>query len=168
MSKVLGLRVDEDLAEWAKSYAESRGVTTQALLEQAVRSFKEDCDSGVPEIRARARRQSGVRPAEEGVGVCPKRADGLGHVWSPVRTNPLRPCVHCGLPGRGDDQKSEHGYIASAGSERAEMFQEMAIPMVSGSGNPEKAWPRGMPPSLALRAAEIRAAKSARDQAAKP
>lgn len=52
MTKVLSLRVADDLAEWATAYAETRGVTRQALLEEGLRSFKEDCERGVPEIRA--------------------------------------------------------------------------------------------------------------------
>lgn len=162
MTEVLSLRVDDDLAEWATAYAKSRGVSRQALLEQAVRSFKEDCDSGVPEIQARARRQATVREVRQGVGDCSKREGDLGHVWADVRVDPRRACVYCGEFGRGDDQKGELGFMASAGAERAEMFQSFKIPMQNGTGDPAKAWPKGMPPEMRARAEAVVADKKRR------
>jgi 3-deoxy-D-arabino-heptulosonate 7-phosphate (DAHP) synthase class II len=50
MTKVLSLRVADDLAEWASAYAKERGVTRQALIEGALRSFREDCARGVPDL----------------------------------------------------------------------------------------------------------------------
>jgi hypothetical protein len=50
VTKVLSLRVADDLAEWASAYAKERGVTRQALIEGALRSFREDCQGGVPEV----------------------------------------------------------------------------------------------------------------------
>jgi predicted transcriptional regulator len=165
MTKVLSLRVPDDLAEWADSYAESRGVTRQALCEQALVAFKEDCEAGVPEIRARARAQSTIsRPPEQGVGDCPKREGELGHIWANPRVDPRRRCVHCGTPGRGDDQKNEGGHLKDATLSRTEFFSTLKVPMQSGTGDPKKAWPEGMPPAMAARAAEIRADKSRRDR----
>jgi hypothetical protein len=50
VTKVLSLRVPDDLAEWASAYAKERGVTRQALIEGALRSFREDCQGGVPDL----------------------------------------------------------------------------------------------------------------------
>jgi predicted transcriptional regulator len=47
VTKVLSLRVPDDLAEWVTAYAKKRGVTRQALLEDAVRSFRRDCEPGL-------------------------------------------------------------------------------------------------------------------------
>lgn len=132
-SKVLSLRVPDELAEWADSYAQSRGVTRQELLENAVRDFREDCESGVPELRARIRAVADVartRPADEGVGDCPKREGRLGHVWSSTKGDPLdpknpplRPCKFCGTPGRGPG-----GFFEKATRDRAELFSRLVAP----------------------------------------
>jgi hypothetical protein len=50
VTKVLSLRVPDDLAEWASAYAKERGVTRQALIEGALRSFREGCQGGVSEF----------------------------------------------------------------------------------------------------------------------
>lgn len=143
MTKVLSLRVDDDLAEWADDYAKARGVTRQALLEEGLRSFREDCESGVPEIREQARRQSSVRAEPgRGVGNCPEREGDLGHVWKSWRVDPFKSCEFCGLHGREPAQGAVPGYtgpqgggfFAQATTERAELF--------SGTRQPEsvKKW----------------------------
>lgn len=48
-TRVVSSRVPEDLAAWADSYAKERGWTRQALLEAALRSFREGCRRGVPD-----------------------------------------------------------------------------------------------------------------------
>lgn len=72
MTKVLSLRVPDDLAEWASAYAEKRGVTKQALLEEAVRSFREDCEGGVPDLVANAKHPGGEL-TDEAVAVAAKQ-----------------------------------------------------------------------------------------------
>lgn len=125
-------RVPAELAEWASAYAKERGVTRQALIEEAVRSLREDASGGVPVIRQRAR-----EVVEQGSGDCPKSA--AGHVWASASVDPRRRCVHCKLPGRGDDAKGEAGNLAAAGAARAAFFQMLKAPMQNGTGDPEKA-----------------------------
>lgn len=172
-TKVLGVRVPEDLAVWAKAYAETRAVPVQAVLEEALRSFKVECESGVPEIRARVREQSSVRAARErGVGECSKREDGGGHVWAHPRFDALRSCIYCGLHGREPAAKDSAepgkdeggGHFARSGASRTELFSRLPAPMQSGTGDPKKAWPQGVPPAMAARAAEIVEAKKRRDR----
>lgn len=50
MTVVLSARVPDELGAWVKGYAAERGVTAQALLEQAVRAFRVECGRGVPVI----------------------------------------------------------------------------------------------------------------------
>jgi hypothetical protein len=50
------------------------------------------------------------------------------------------------------------------GAERAEFFSRLRVPMQSGTGDPKKAWPGGMPPEMAARAAEIVEDKRRRDR----
>jgi hypothetical protein len=123
VTKVLSLRVPDDLAEWAEGYAKERGVTRQALIEGALVSFREDCVAGVPELRAAARRQSAVAETV-GVGECPKNEGG--HVFAPPSKDPLRRCGHCGLRGRGP--KGEDSFLQTATSERALLFARLRAP----------------------------------------
>lgn len=122
MTKVLSLRVPDDLAVWVEEYAGQRGVTRQALIEQGLRSFMEDCVAGVPEIRARARAQSSVARKGEAVGECPKNR--AGHVF--VTVDGMRACEFCKLPGRA--------HLAEFGAARAEFFSRLKPPMTSGTG----------------------------------
>lgn len=129
-SKVLSLRVEEELAAWAEEYAEARGVSKQELLAGALRSFREDCERGVPEIRARIAEQSSVNTsAEVGVGDCPERGEGLGHVWSSSREDSTRPCRFCGTLGRGRRNASgeivEPGYFDLATQARSDLYGEL-------------------------------------------
>jgi len=136
MAKVVSLRLPEELLEWADGYAELRGVSRTDLLVEGLRSFKEDCENGVPEIRRVARRQSSVR-GSDGVGVCPAREDGLGHVWASPRSDPDRACVFgCGVKGRAPEVPGvpNGGFLARAGAERAEFFSRLRVSMQSGTG----------------------------------
>lgn len=54
--KMVSLRLDEELVEWADGYAASRGVDRTRLLESALQSFRADCELGVPELKERIRR----------------------------------------------------------------------------------------------------------------
>jgi hypothetical protein len=123
-TKMVSLRVDEELLGWATGYAAEREVSRSELLESALVSFREDCDRGVPELRAAAARQSSVPSKAEGVGECPK-AEG-GHVFGPASEDALRRCVHCGLPGRGP--KGEDSFLQRATSERALLFARLRAP----------------------------------------
>jgi predicted transcriptional regulator len=128
VTKVLSLRVQDDLAEWADEYAEKRGVTRQALLEEGLRSFKADCEGGVPEIRAQAREQASLSRAVLGVGDCPKNR--MGHVFASHSVDPRRSCVHCKRPGRdGVDQSG--GFFHEATAARAELFSGLRAPKSS-------------------------------------
>jgi hypothetical protein len=131
VTKVLSLRVPDDLAEWAEGYAKERGVTRQALIEGALVSFREDCEAGVPELRAAARRQSSVAD-DRGVGDCPERPDGFGHVWSSAKVDSTRPCRFCGALGRGRRNERgevvEPGFFEGATSERALLYARLRAP----------------------------------------
>ena len=122
MTKVLSLRVDDELAAWADEYAKSRGVSRTDLLVEGLRSFKADCETGVPEIREAARRQSSVAPSE-GTGDCPKRARSLGHVWMAPNIDPRRACEFCGAPGRE--------YFQQATAARTDLFDRLQAPASS-------------------------------------
>lgn len=133
-TKVLSLRVPAELAEWADGYAKSRGVTRQALCEQALQSFRLDCETGVPELRAAARRQAAldVQDADVvGVGDCPKRPGSLGHVWRAPSEDSRRRCRFCDLPGRGDASRGEGGFFEDATAERSALFSLLRAPASS-------------------------------------
>lgn len=97
MTKVLSLRVPDDLAAWADEYAGLRGVTRQDLLVSALESFREGCLSGVPELRARIRLvqepvRSGLKPAREDFAVaCRERAELFGGLRSPASARGGKP-----------------------------------------------------------------------------
>lgn len=124
MSKVLSVRVDDELADWAETYALERGVTKQALLADGLRSFREDCESGVPEIRKQIR--AVADPV--GVGSCAKSA--TGHVWG---KDERRACVHCKQPGR-DGVGESGGFFAETTMARAELFSGLRSPASTGWG----------------------------------
>lgn len=128
MTKVLSLRVQDDLAEWADEYAEKRGVTRQALLEEGLRSFRSDCESGVPEIREAARSQASLARAVVGVGDCPKNASG--HVFASHSVDSRRSCVHCHRLGR-DNEGQAGGFFHEATAARAELFSMLRAPKSS-------------------------------------
>lgn len=129
MADVVSLRLPPHLLQWATEYAKSRGVSRTDLLIEGLESFKEDCDRGVPEIRAHAR-----KAAQGGVGRCPK--NDSGHVWASARLDPRRRCVHCGTPGRGDATKDEGGNLAEETARRAAFFSRLQPSMQNGTGKP--------------------------------
>jgi hypothetical protein len=122
--QAVALRLAPEVLEWADGYAEARGVSRQVVLESAVASFMDDCERGVPELRAAARAQSYSGRPEAGVGECPRSRGG--HVWETV--DGARRCKFCGKPGR------EH--LAEFGAARAAFFSNLKPPMTSGSGKP--------------------------------
>jgi hypothetical protein len=67
-----------------------------------------------------------------GVGVCPGRAPGLGHVWAGAMASGDRsnPCRYCGTSGRA--------FFAEATGGRAASFQRVKPTMESGTGKPER------------------------------
>jgi hypothetical protein len=126
-AKMVSLRLDEELLEWADAYAKEREVSRTALLESALVSFREDCKAGVPELREAARRQSSVPAKDEGVGECPFHEGG--HVFAPPSKDPLRRCEHCGLRGRGPrDDDDGNSFLQTATSERALLFARLRAP----------------------------------------
>jgi hypothetical protein len=94
---------------------------------------------------------------EVGVGQCPDRPQGLGHVWAGAVAsgNARNPCRFCGYPGRGDARKGEHGFFQEATSARLGAFAGLKAPMESGTGSAAKAWPKEMPEQRA-RVAKVR------------
>jgi hypothetical protein len=167
VSKMVSLRLPEDLAEWADEYAKQRGVSRSDLLIEGLASFREDCQSGVPEIRAAIARQSSVNPrglaALQGVGNCPDRPGELGHVWKSPQEDPERACTYCGLRGRlsrpiGVEVVEHPNYLSQATAERAEVFSNVEAPMQSGTGKP-----RDLTPQQQARVEAILADKRRRD-----
>jgi predicted transcriptional regulator len=143
MSKVVSARVPDDLAEWLDEYAGERGVSRQALLETALAGFRDDCAAGVPEIRAMAARQAAnaVATAEQGVGDCPGRGEGLGHVWQ--RGERGTACRFCRTPGRSEringEAVGEPGFFERATAERVALFATLRQPQsVRGTTAAEK------------------------------
>lgn len=112
--KVLSVRVDDDLAEWVDAYAKERGVSRQVLLENALRDFKDDCASGVPEFRERVARQSYAGKVN-----CQGERSAV-HPW--VTKNGVKVCSVCGKvkPSRED--------FARATADRTELFSQLEAP----------------------------------------
>lgn len=101
---------------------------------------------------------------EQGVGRCPKRAEGFGHVWVSWRVDPRRSCEFCGAPGRDNRTLGETGgFFGRATMARYDMSGPLAAPMQNGLGKPEIAYPKGVPPAVAAKVAEIIADKKRRD-----
>lgn len=74
-----------------------------------------------------------------GVGDCPERGEGLGHVWKSWMVDPRRSCQFCGRPGRDNVLKGESGgYFAEATEAHAAQFDGLKPTMESGTGKPEK------------------------------
>lgn len=70
---------------------------------------------------------------EAGVGQCPKRDEGLGHVWAGVAKSgdERNPCKFgCGTSGRE--------YFKAATRARAALFSGLKAPMQSGTGKVAK------------------------------
>jgi hypothetical protein len=49
-TRMVSLRVEEGLLEWATGYAAQRQVSRSALMEAALKSLRDDAERGVPEI----------------------------------------------------------------------------------------------------------------------
>jgi hypothetical protein len=49
-TKMVSLRVDEELLGWATGYAKERGVSRTSVVEAALRSLREDAAGGVPDL----------------------------------------------------------------------------------------------------------------------
>lgn len=98
---------------------------------------------------------------EVGVGQCPERPEGFGHVWAGALASgdESNPCRFCGTSGRAFFKAWCAGRMAG--------FEGVRLPGQSGTGDPHKAWPKGQPPEMAARAAAIREDKTRRDREAK-
>lgn len=99
-TKVLSLRVPEELAEWADEYAAARGVPRQELLENALQSFREDCEAGVPEFRERVRRVVSAGEREPGepkpsredfARACAERSELFANLRTPDSVKGIKP-----------------------------------------------------------------------------
>jgi hypothetical protein len=140
------LRLDEQSLAWLDKYAAERGTTRTALIETAISNLADDAERGVPEIRRRIKEQAAneTADAEQGVGACPSRLPGLGHIWAgPKASGDQRnPCKFCGAPGRqkrdaAGKPMGEEGYFERATRERVELFSTLMQP------KSVKAWGKG-------------------------
>lgn len=126
--KAISIRLPEELLEWGAAYAKERGTDRTALFESAIEAFRRDCETGVPELRALARRQSTVSDSR-GVGDCPDRPGELGHIWGSAKDDERRSCRFCGRPGRDNVKKGEAGgFFGGATAERVELFSRLRAP----------------------------------------
>ena len=80
--KVLSLRLDGEALEWVDSYAASREVSRQAVLDAAVASFGRRASGGVPDFEPE--RKAKVRPARPVSG--PAAVGRVGAKPEPVVT----------------------------------------------------------------------------------
>jgi Arc/MetJ-type ribon-helix-helix transcriptional regulator len=133
----ISVRVPEPLLDWLDEYAKQRGASRTEVIETALVGFREDTERGVPELRRMAREQARNtgRVDDRGVGDCPKRAEGLGHVWAGVKASgdSRNPCRFCGTPGRQarDAQGrpvGEPGFFERATRERMEVLGGLRTP----------------------------------------
>lgn len=97
-----------------------------------------------------------------GVGNCPERPEGFGHVWASWRVNSRKSCVHCGRPGRDNSPiggpADTGGFFAEATAARYGVVAPLHGPMDPGSGKV-----RDLTAAQQLRVAEIIADKRRRD-----
>jgi hypothetical protein len=72
---------------------------------------------------------------ELGVGDCPERPEGFGHIWKSWMDDPRKSCRFCGRPGRDNKELNESGgYFAEATAARGERFSGLKAPMQNGTG----------------------------------
>jgi predicted transcriptional regulator len=137
VAKAHAVRLDEDTTEWLDRYAEERGTDKGTILRSAIESFRDDCERGVPELRQKAREQASYsgRSDDRGVGDCPERGEGLGHVWAGVKASgdSRNPCRFCGTPGRQarDAQGrpvGEPGFFEKATQGRVDVLGDLRTP----------------------------------------
>jgi hypothetical protein len=65
----------------------------------------------------------------QGIGRCPERADGLGHVWAPWYEDPRKSCTFCGAPGRDNLKLGETGgFYGQATMARTNLFDTLTTP----------------------------------------
>lgn len=72
---VLSARVDGDLAGWAKVYAKRRDTSLAAVLEEALREFREACEGGPSPAGVLAVRALGPVPRAAGASRLPARSE---------------------------------------------------------------------------------------------
>jgi predicted transcriptional regulator len=135
--KVVSVRVPEEVADWLDEYAKARGASRAEVIESALAGFKDDCERGVPELRKLAREQASYtgRVKDRGVGDCPERGVGLGHVWMGVKASgdSRNPCRFCGTPGRQDRDAQgrpvgEPGFFERAAQGRVDVLGDLRTP----------------------------------------
>jgi len=49
-TKMMSLRLADDLRDWVQAYADQRGVSRSAVIEAAVRGLRADAEAGVPDL----------------------------------------------------------------------------------------------------------------------
>jgi metal-responsive CopG/Arc/MetJ family transcriptional regulator len=50
VSKLVSLRLEDELASWVEGYREARGWSRAELISTALRSFRADSEDGVPDL----------------------------------------------------------------------------------------------------------------------
>jgi hypothetical protein len=136
VSKPHAVRLSEEASAELAAYAAKRGVKVGDLLRSAVEGFLEDSKRSVPDVeRGQLYSRDTQCELEQGVGVCPKRAPGLGHVWAGVKASGdgTNPCKFCGMPGRqardaNGQPVGPEGYFERATRERVELFSRLRAP----------------------------------------
>jgi hypothetical protein len=99
---------------------------------------------------------------DRGVGQCPERPEGFGHLWAGVLASgdARNPCRFCGRPGRDNVLEGESGgYFGEATAARSAMLVGVRLPMQSGTGKVRE----DLTPAQLAKAAEIVADKKRRD-----
>lgn len=129
--KTVGVRVSTETADWIGRYSQERGVSSSDLLATAIEEFRENCEAGVPDIRAAIRRQTHTTPGQaetQGVGDCPGRDGTLGHVWH-MTEDGVKVCRFCPMEGKA--------FLDRASEERAAVFARLRTP-ASAHGKAKK------------------------------
>jgi hypothetical protein len=76
--------------------------------------------------------------AEIGIGTCPERPEGFGHVWKSWMEDSRKSCRFCGRPGRDNTPlggpHDTGGFFAEATMARREVVGGLVTPMTLGTG----------------------------------
>jgi hypothetical protein len=136
VSKVITMRVEDDLASWLDEQAATEGVKAAAWIKERLSDLKDR-----PEQPSRVQPvTSYVGPKQAPVGECPE--NGAGHEWASAKDDPRRSCVHCGRPGRDGIENGAPqigGFFAEATAARTELFNRLRTPDSIRRGYPKKA-----------------------------
>lgn len=138
MTKVMSLRLDDELAAWVDRYAKERGVNRTQVLEGAVLSLQEGAKAGVPDLpqakTSSPKRAAKAMPEEQSYA---RRCRGAVHRWDVAaadgRAIPGESrCLDCGWVKRGREQQGAQdepsGDFSQAAADRALLFARMRQP----------------------------------------